>query len=221
MRNTYLNAILREVRAGWQTDALVAALARVPDRCVSESVVTPYLTLRALWYANPNQVRCVILGGQAPYPSRQLAAGLAFAQSSAESPLGRPAKTRALAAIAAEVKRSTGQLVDDLSLVPWARQGVLLLNRSLSTKDGRADSDRGAWNEVTEIVLKLVETQADKPTWLVWGQDAYRQYEALKVQPWTMDMAAHPANTRLVPNPFYGCDHFKLAGQLHNIKWGI
>lgn len=223
MRGVHMKSMLREVRSGWATQALYDALARVPARYINESCVTPYLTLRALWYAQPSQVRVVILGAD-PYPSRLRASGLAFGTSSAESQVGRAPLTSSLRNIVAEVARSTGQVVDDLSLVSWARQGVLLLNTSLSVAEGRPGSHAGAWDEVVQLVLKLVAEQSDKATWLLWGKQAHATWWQLDPLPVHYTAyARHPSGnaTRGVAVPFKGCDHFKLAGERHNVRWGV
>jgi uracil-DNA glycosylase len=114
------------------------------------------------------EVRALIVG-QDPYPTPGSAVGLAFAVASDVSPL--PASLRNIFT----------ELVDDVSvskpatgdLTPWARRGVLLLNRVLTVEPGKQGSHRGrGWEDVTLAVVRELVRSSPGFVAILWGSSA-------------------------------------------------
>ncbi|WP_078969570.1 uracil-DNA glycosylase [Streptomyces natalensis] len=115
-----------------------------------------------------DEVRVLIVG-QDPYPTPGMAIGLSFA-------------------VAPEVRRLPGSLENifrelqaDLGLprpsngdlTPWTRQGVLLLNRALTTAPGKPAAHRGkGWEEVTEQAIRALVARGKPMVSILWGRDA-------------------------------------------------
>ena len=125
------------------------------------------LRLRALALTPPEAVRVVILG-QDPYHGPGQAHGLAFSvphgvrlppslrniYRELEADLGVPPRT-------------------DGDLERWARQGVLLLNTSLSVEEGKAGSHSGkGWERVTDACIAAVADSAEPVVFILWGRHA-------------------------------------------------
>ena len=108
----------------------------------------------------------VVIFGQDPYPSKGHANGLAFSVNKSVSPLP-PSLRNIFAELASDVgvERLDGDLTD------WFSQGVLLVNRVLSTEVGTslAHSDFG-WEEVTQSIAQ--ELGKREVVAILWGKNA-------------------------------------------------
>src|SRR5687768_11244921 len=151
-----LAAVFARVPAEWKpvTDAFLdsgagRALVRYVDARVADgALVYPGTVFRALELTPPSQVRVVILG-QDPYHGPGQAQGLAFSVCDGQK---MPPSLRNMLQ---EVKSDTGaESVCRADLSAWARQGVLLLNTSLTVEDGQPQSHAGqGWELLTDALL--------------------------------------------------------------------
>lgn len=182
------------------------------ERLAAGAVVYPPDPYRALRDVAPADVRVVILG-QDPYHGPGQATGMAFAVPES---LGRlpPSLKNIFAEVAREYgtqPRRSGDLSD------WARQGVLLLNSSLTVEQGHplAHAGRG-WEMLTDALLVRVLAEGRPVVFLLWGAWAQKK-EALVLAhvraPVCILKANHPSplSARRPPQPFIGCGHFEAA----------
>ncbi|MGH3423920.1 MAG: uracil-DNA glycosylase, partial [Nocardioidaceae bacterium] len=120
-------------------------------------------------FAEPMASVRVLVVGQDPYPTPGHAVGLSFSVA----PDVRPVP-RSLQNIFTELENDLGHprpASGDLS--PWARQGVLLLNRVLTVSPGRPASHRGkGWEAVTDQAIRALAAREDPMVALLWGRDA-------------------------------------------------
>lgn len=123
--------------------------------------------LRALELTPLESVKVVILG-QDPYHGPGQAHGLAF---SVPDGVRNPPSLRNI----------FQELADDLgmpmrgqgSLEDWARQGVLLLNTTLTVEAGRAGSHaKRGWDAITDAVVAAVAARAEPSVFILWGSHA-------------------------------------------------
>lgn len=123
--------------------------------------------LRAFTVPLP-EVRVLVVG-QDPYPTPGHPIGLSFAVAPDVRPL-----PKSLINIYAE-------LVDDLGadppssgdLTPWAEQGVMLLNRSLTVGPGRPNSHQGkGWEQVTQRAIEVLAARGGPLVAILWGRNA-------------------------------------------------
>lgn len=146
----------------------------------------PAHVFAALEATPPERVRVVILG-QDPYPTPGHANGLAFSVS---PDIALP---RSLKNILAELRDDLGAAPANGDLSGWARQGVLLLNTSLSVLPGNAGSHaRWGWERLARDAV--AEAQRHGPlAFLLWGAHAQKAVAGL---PRTQDLViatAHPS----------------------------
>lgn len=121
----------------------------------------------ALWATPLDRVRAVIVG-QDPYPTRGHAHGLAFSV-----PDGTKALPGSLRNILAELRSDVGGSLGHGSLMPWAEQGVLLLNTVLTVREGEAFSHRNiGWQGFTKAILELVSAKEEEVVPILWGRAA-------------------------------------------------
>jgi uracil-DNA glycosylase len=111
----------------------------------------------------------VLLVGQDPYPTPGHAVGLSFSVAPHVRPLPRSLDNifKELVADVGAPRPGNGDLT------PWARQGVLLLNRVLTVAPGASGSHRGkGWEAVTEAAIKGLVARGGPLVALLWGRDA-------------------------------------------------
>ena len=123
--------------------------------------------LRALELTPLDQVKVVILG-QDPYHGPGQAHGLCF--SVPDGVLVPPS----LVNIYKELRADLGvEVPPHGNLERWARQGVLLLNNSLTVEAGRAGSHAGrGWEAITDAAVVAVAARAEPSVFILWGNHA-------------------------------------------------
>ncbi|MBB0244352.1 uracil-DNA glycosylase [Streptomyces alkaliphilus] len=111
----------------------------------------------------------VLIVGQDPYPTPGMPIGLSFAVSPT---------VRRLPGSLENIFRELGEDVgvprpSNGDLTPWTAQGVLLLNRALTTAPGRPGAHRGkGWEEVTEQAIRALAARGGPLVAILWGRDA-------------------------------------------------
>jgi uracil-DNA glycosylase len=162
--------------------------------------------LAALALTPLDQVRCVILG-QDPYHGPGQAHGLAFSvQGGTRLPPSLVNIYKELEADLGLPRAATGDLT------PWARQGVLLLNNTLTVEAGQAGSHAGrGWDAITDAAVAAV-AERDAPTvFILWGSHAKKK--ASRIPALTRNAAhlvvgsAHPSPLS-AHNGFFGSRPF-------------
>ncbi len=98
-------------------------------------------------------------------------------------------------------------------LTGWAKQGVLLLNTTLTVREGEAASHKGrGWEILTDKIISLVNEKTSPVVFILWGGHA-RAKKALITNPQHLVLeSAHPSPLSAY-NGFFGCGHFKLANE--------
>ena len=203
----------QELVDGFLASASGLALADfVRERIESGAVVYPPQPLWALALTPLSTVRVLILG-QDPYHGAGQAQGLAFSVGDGQK------FPPSLRNIFKELQRDMGMAPPDSgSLVRWARQGVLLLNTSLTVEEGRpASHAHKGWEQLTDAVLTAVARSASPVVFLLWGAHAQAKRALIDASPWRSRhrvlCANHPSplSASRPPAPFVGCGHFRAA----------
>ncbi|HLU96612.1 MAG TPA: uracil-DNA glycosylase, partial [Thermobifida alba] len=97
-------------------------------------------------------------------------------------------------------------------LTPWADQGVLLLNRSLSVQPGQPASHRGkGWESVTEQAIKALAERGGPAVAILWGADARKLKPLLRPVPAIESAHPSPLSAR---RGFFGSKPFSRANEL-------
>ena len=152
-----------------------------------------------------DRVRVVILG-QDPYHGAGQAEGLCF--SVAEGVPHPPS----LQNIFKEVEAEFGTPVPQSgSLLRWARQGVLLLNATLTVREGQAGSHQGrGWERFTDAVIASISRQHEHIVFLLWGSYAGSKASLIDASRHYVLRCAHPSPLSAYRG-FFGSHHFQLA----------
>jgi len=148
----------------------------------------------------------VAIIGQDPYHGENQAHGLAFSvQKGVDIP--------------PSLLNIFKELVNDLNcyipnngcLVPWARQGVLLLNTSLTVVADAANSHRNkGWEVFTDSIIQLLNKKDTPIVFLLWGNNARDKAKYITNQKHLILTSAHPSPLS-ANRGFFGCKHFSKA----------
>lgn len=165
------------------------------------------LIFRAFDLTPLDKVKVVILG-QDPYHGPGQAMGLSFSV-----PDGIKAPP-SLVNIFKEISSDMGiPMSGATNLEKWARQGVLLLNASLTVESGRANSHKDiGWRIFTDAVIKCVSDNCNGVVFLLWGNFARAKKELIDSGRHHILEAAHPSP--LAGGAFFGCRHFSKTNDI-------
>lgn len=150
----------------------------------------------------------VLIVGQDPYPTPGHAVGLSFSVAPDVRPI-----PKSLVNIYKEYAEDLGHpLPANGDLTPWADQGVLLLNRSLTVQPGKSNSHQGkGWEAVTEQAIKALAARSEPMVAILWGRNARNLRPMLGEVPCIE--SAHPSPLS-AHNGFFGSRPFSRANQL-------
>ena len=172
-------------------------------------------------YTPFNKVKVVILG-QDPYHGMGQAHGLSF--SVPDGVKQPPSLKNIFKEIASDLNLP---LPETGNLSPWAKQGVLLLNATLSVRVKQAGShQKKGWEEFTDSVIQNISQKKEGVIFLLWGRFAQDKAELIDKNKHHILTAPHPSPFS-VYRGFFGCKHFSktnklLAEQgLKEIDWKI
>ena len=200
MEESWKRALNAEFAAPYMTDLKQFLLLQKQH----EKIIYPKDpdVFNAFKYAPIEQVRVVILG-QDPYHGPQQAHGLCFSVLPGIKP-------------PPSLMNIYKELLDDLNitpvkhgcLIPWAQQGVLLLNAVLTVEQGQPNSHQGkGWEQFTDAVIATLNT-LDKPIiFVLWGSYAQRKGASIDPHKHIVLSAAHPSPFSAYRG-FLGCKHF-------------
>jgi uracil-DNA glycosylase len=98
-------------------------------------------------------------------------------------------------------------------LIPWARQGVLLLNAVLTVERGRAGSHQGrGWERFTDRIVEVLNEQCEHLVFLLWGNYAQKKGAIVDRTRHCVLEAPHPSPLS-AHRGFLGCRHFSRANE--------
>jgi uracil-DNA glycosylase len=158
--------------------------------------------------ATPFDTVKVVILGQDPYHGPGQAHGLSFSV-----PPGVPVPP-SLRNIFAEIERDLGIAAPDHGcLLPWARQGVLLLNAVLSVQAGQAGSHQGkGWEGFTDHIVETLSRECEGLVFMLWGSYAQAKGSIIDNRRHCVLRAPHPSPLS-AHRGFIGCGHFGKANR--------
>ena len=157
----------------------------------------------------------VVIVGQDPYYQRDRVGDLddlAFRADGLAFSVATGKKDGSLPNIIKEIERSIGPVPKDHGcLIPWAEQGVLLLNAVLTVREGCPGSHKGwGWECFTTRIIQTINKEREHVVFMLWGEKAQRNAAAIDCCRHKLLMAGHPTATNPTL-PFSGCGHFSRA----------
>lgn len=166
------------------------------------------LIFNALKLTELSNVKAVIIG-QDPYHNENQAMGLSFSVPKSQNKLPPSLKN-----IYKEIEDDIGcRMQTDGDLTYLAKQGVLLLNSTLTVRAHQANSHKNkGWEILTDAIIKVVSEKDSPIAFLLWGNSA-KEKEGLLSNPKHLVLkAAHPSPLS-ASNGFFGCRHFSKTNE--------
>lgn len=162
---------------------------------------------RAFELCSFDAVKVVILG-QDPYHGLRQANGLCF---SVHEGVRNPPS---LQNIFQEINDDLGLPVAKTgNLESWARQGVFLLNATLTVIAGNPGSHQSkGWERFTDGVIKKISEEKEHCVFLLWGRFAKQKEILIDTEKHLILKAAHPSPYSAA-NGFFGCKHFSKTNE--------
>ena len=154
-----------------------------------------------------DQLKVVIIG-QDPYHGLGQANGLCFSVSDGIR------KPPSLLNIFKELQTDLGFAIPETgNLEPWAKQGVLLLNATLTVREATAGSHQGkGWEVFTDQVIKTISEKQKDVVFLLWGNYAKAKDVLIDATKHHVLVAAHPSP--LARGAFFGSKHFSKTNAI-------
>ena len=165
----------------------------------------------------------VVILGQDPYPTKGHAHGLCFSVQTEVKPL-----PKSLVNIYKELQDDCG--IDNFhtgSLLPWAAQGVLLLNAVLTVEEGNSNAHKGrGWELFTDAVIEAVNTQCQGVVFLLWGAHAQKKGAVINRARHLVLTSPHPSPLSayrgfLGSKPFSKINDYLLQQGQEPIDWQL
>ncbi len=167
-----------------------------------------YDIFNALKYTSYKDCKAVILG-QDPYHGEGQAHGLSF---SVKPDIKIPPS---LVNIYKELKSDIDgfYIPNNGYLTKWAKQGVLLLNASLTVvKDNANSHSKIGWSIFTDNIIKLLNERETPLVFILWGNNARQKKAFITNKNHLVLEAAHPSPLSAY-NGFFGCRHFSKTNE--------
>lgn len=151
----------------------------------------------------------VLILGQDPYHGPGQAHGLAFSVNP-----GIPTPP-SLKNIYKELNAEVGTYIPNNGyLVPWAEQGILLLNTALTVRAGEANShSKVGWEIFTDRVIELLNEKEDPVIFILWGNNAKSKKKLITNSRHFILEGVHPSPLS-ASRGFFGCGHFKTTNEI-------
>ena len=155
-----------------------------------------------------NDVKVVIIG-QDPYHKPNLANGLCFSVNS-----GMP--------IPASLKNIFTELGTDLNAIPpvngnlinWAKQGVLMLNATLSVRVHKAGShQKKGWEQFTDAIIESISEKKENVVFMLWGGYAKKKGEKINTEKHCVLETGHPSPLSANRGYWFGNKHFTKCNE--------
>ena len=184
------------------------------DAYATKTIYPPKHQVFSAFATDLNEIKVVIIG-QDPYHGPRQANGLAFSVNNGVQP------PPSLRNIFKEIQDDTGSPIPESGdLSRWAKQGVLLLNNTLTVEAHMAGSHRGkGWETFTEHIIRYLNKNRPHLVFILWGRDARSKKSIIDQTKHFVIESSHPSPLS-AHNGFFSSKPFsKCNAQLE--KWGL
>ena len=199
-------------------------LSFLNDEYSQQKIIFPKKSdiFNAFKYTTFENLKVVILG-QDPYHDHNQAHGLAFSvQKNIKIP---PSLKNIYKELSHSLENFNEPNHGDLS--KWAKQGVFLLNTSLTVEAHKANSHKDiGWSIFTDEVIKKISQNKSNVVFMLWGGNAKKKKTLIDSSKHLILESSHPSPLS-VYRGFLGCNHFKICNdfllekKLNTIDWNL
>lgn len=190
------------------TSEQVAYIKKITNSIYDHTEISVYPlkenVFKAFELTSPETVKVVLLG-QDPYHTPGQAQGLAFS-------LPNDAPTQpSMRNILKELESDLGESRNSQDLTSWGEQGVLLLNASLTVKEGQPNSMAKDWEDVTKWFIEAIDKLPQPIVFILWGKNAQAFMPMIKNK--DIVYSAHPSPFS-ASRGFFGSKPFSKTNKL-------
>lgn len=196
------------------------------ERALGQTIYPPKELVFNAFLKTPYQKVNVVIVGQDPYHGPSQAHGLSF--SVPKGVASPPSLQNIFKELASDLGISTPS---HGCLLSWAEQGVLLINATLTVRQGEPNSHSGkGWEGFTDAVIAKLCERPDPIVFVLWGKFAQEKCHKINAM---MQNSRHLVLTAPHPSPFsayqgfFGCKHFSKINEFlkkqgkKEIDWSI
>jgi uracil-DNA glycosylase len=161
----------------------------------------------------------VVIIGQDPYHGPGQANGLCFSVNDGVKP------PPSLVNIFKELKSDLGKPIPESgNLERWAKQGVFLLNATLTVRASTAGSHQGkGWEEFTDAVIRVLNQEKEHLVFILWGAYAQKKGAIINAEKHFVIKSAHPSPFSVTnffgTRPFSKTNHYLREVGKREIDW--
>lgn len=182
----------------------------IEHRYATTTVFPPKEQIFNAFSKTPLENLKVVILGQDPYHGLGQAQGLSF--STPANIKNPPSMQNMLKEIHEDLGRPSVCLDGDL--IPWAKQGVLLLNTILTVEMAKAKSHHNlGWEVFTDNIIEFISKECEGIVFLLWGSNAINKQKLINKQKHHILTAPHPSPLSAYRG-FFGCKHFSRVNTL-------
>lgn len=155
----------------------------------------------------------VVILGQDPYINNNQAMGLAF---SVPNECKTPPSLKNIFKI---LDKDLNIKNTNNNLESWAKQGVLLLNCSLTVRQYKSNSHKKFWEKYTNNLIKYISENSEKIIFVLWGRDAQKKKIFIDKKHIILE-SSHPSPLSYYKG-FNNCNHFTIINNIlkEKINW--
>ncbi|HMB56247.1 MAG TPA: uracil-DNA glycosylase [Arenimonas sp.] len=178
------------------------------EKAQGKRIYPPGPQIFAALDATPFDATNVVILGQDPYHGPGQAHGLCFSVAPGVD------VPPSLLNIFKEIERDLGLPRPKHGyLMPWAQQGVLLLNAVLTVEAGRAGAHQGkGWEGFTDHIVETLDREREGLVFMLWGSYAQAKGKIIDTRRHCVLRAPHPSPLS-AHRGFIGCGHFSAANR--------
>ncbi len=198
----------KQLASVWESGAFAKTADFVRREYAATKVFPPAAQIFAAFDLCPFSAVKVVILGQDPYHGDGQANGLAF---SVNDGIAVPPS---LINIYKEINADLGVAIPQSGdLTRWARQGVLLLNNSLTVRAHQPASHASiGWEAVTDAAISALSANRSGIVFILWGSHARRKAALIDRRKHLVLEAPHPSPLS-AHRGFFGCKHFSKANE--------
>ena len=178
------------------------------EKLTGKTIFPPGNRIFSAFNNTPFESVKVVIIGQDPYHGPGQANGLCFSVSNGIN------KPPSLQNIFKELNADLGiPIPSSGDLAAWSRQGVLLLNSTLTVRCNEPGSHQlKGWEQFTDAVIRKISERKTGVVFMLWGRYAQAKESLIDASRHFILKAAHPSP--LARGAFFGCRHFSVANRL-------
>ncbi|OBX24023.1 MULTISPECIES: uracil-DNA glycosylase [Bizionia] len=198
----------------FETDYFKALMAFVASEYQKHTCYPPASEIFQAFLACPFKETKVVIIGQDPYHGVGQANGLCF--SVYENTPHPPSLRNIFKELESDIKKP---YPESGSLLHWAKQGVLLLNATLTVRAHEAAShQKMGWETFTDNVIKTISDKQNDVVFLLWGGFAKKKSKLIDTNKHTILTSGHPSPLSANRGYWYGNNHFSKTNAILESK---